>query len=77
MLKLGRWTYILGRFIVNLQRTLILIQYSIEHLIQDHLTQFVLDYLYILSDFLGDPAELDRRVGFDDSDQILFEEGIV
>jgi len=77
MLKLGRWTYILGRFIVNLQRTLILIQYSIEHLIQDHLTQFVLYYLYVLSDFLGDPAEFDRRVGFDDSDQILFEEGIV
>jgi len=77
MLKLGRWTYILGRFIVNLQRTLILVQYTIEHLIQDHLTQFILDYLNILSDFLGDPAEFDRRVGFDDSDQILFEKGIV
>jgi hypothetical protein len=77
LLKLGRWTYILGRFIVNLQRTLILIQYSKEHLIQDHLTQFILDYLDVLSDFLGDPAEFDRRVGFDDSDQILFKEGIV
>jgi len=62
---------------VNFQRTLILIQYSIEYLIQNHLTQFILYYLDILSDFLGNPAEFDRRVGFNDSDQILFKEGIV
>ena len=62
---------------MNLQRTLILIQYSKEHLIQDHLTQFILDYLDVLSDFLSNPAEFDGRVRFDDSDQILFEEGIV
>jgi hypothetical protein len=72
-----RWTYILGGLIMDLQRTLVLIQYTIKHLIEDHLTQFILDDLHILSDFLGDPAEFDRRVWLDDSDQILLEERIV
>jgi hypothetical protein len=62
---------------VNLQSPLVLVQNTIEHLIQDHLTQFLLDDLDILSDLLSDPGELDGRVWLNDSNQILLEESVV
>jgi hypothetical protein len=62
---------------MNLKCPRILIQNSIKHLIQDHLTQLLLDDLYTLSNFLCDPRQLDGRVWFDDSDQILLEKCVV
>jgi hypothetical protein len=52
-------THILSWLIMNLQCSLILIQYTVENLVQDHLTQFILDDLYSLADLLSDPAKLD------------------
>jgi hypothetical protein len=51
-------TYILDGLIMYLQSPLVLIQYTIKDLIEDHLTQFLLDNLDILSDFLCDPGKL-------------------
>jgi hypothetical protein len=44
---------------MDLQCSLILVQYTVKYLVQNHLTQFILDDLYSLADFLSDPAELD------------------
>ena len=70
---MGNTTHILCWLIVYLECPRILVQDTVKHLIQDHLTQLLLDNLHALSDLLSDPRQLDCGIWLDDSDQILLQ----
>ncbi len=68
---------VLHWLIIHHQTSRPLIQNTVEHLIQDHLTQLDFYLPDRLSDLLCDMSDLDPRVRFDDTKQILLQEGIV